>query len=373
MPATALWPRRIAEAALAAERRWDYHEALRLCQLLVARRKVKPVWSERYAANLITVGRLDEAAAILAAARRQYPWHIGLEVCCGLLAAAREDWTTAVDILARFHARDPANPVAREHLGRVLQLRALASVDSVATLAPLPVDIGRTEDATLCELLLGFESLGNDCEFGLVQRHYGAEPLGLFRWNLTTSTSLLLGLATRFDGLGDPAYLELIVDPLSKLYLVRDVRFDFEMHTFIFEGQGDTTKLFDKMCKVLSYLRDRFLDDLKTARKILVYKDLAVDQDFIQALHGALRTYGPVDLLWVMPIDGVSAKHFAGRAAGEVIEFGTGLYAGFLSRFGSADGTWDIPFDEWVALCSRMATVARRAEAERPPTPCVAR
>lgn len=32
------------------------------------------------------------------------------------------------------------------------------------------------------ELVARFESLGDNCEFGLVQRHFGAEPVGVFRF-----------------------------------------------------------------------------------------------------------------------------------------------------------------------------------------------
>ena len=34
----------------------------------------------------------------------------------------------------------------------------------------------------LNEMLLEFESLGDNCEFGLVQRHFGAEPISLLRF-----------------------------------------------------------------------------------------------------------------------------------------------------------------------------------------------
>ena len=36
------------------------------------------------------------------------------------------------------------------------------------------------------ELFLQFESLGHDCEFGFVQRHFNADPHGLLRWGKTS-------------------------------------------------------------------------------------------------------------------------------------------------------------------------------------------
>ena len=47
-------------------------------------------------------------------------------------------------------------------------------------------------------MLLRFESIGSDCEFGAVQRRYGAEPLGLLRWNDVDILSLEQALAACF-------------------------------------------------------------------------------------------------------------------------------------------------------------------------------
>src|SRR5204863_9239756 len=51
-----------------------------------------------------------------------------------------------------------------------------------------------------------FDSLGENCELALAQRHYGVElPLSLLRWAGTTYENVARGLECRFEGLGDPA------------------------------------------------------------------------------------------------------------------------------------------------------------------------
>jgi len=53
---------------------------------------------------------------------------------------------------------------------------------------PVPVDIGSilaADQMPLNELMLRFESLGQNCEFALLQRQCSAEPLGLLRFSST--------------------------------------------------------------------------------------------------------------------------------------------------------------------------------------------
>jgi hypothetical protein len=79
------------------------------------------------------------------------------------------------------------------------------------------------------EPMLGFESLGDNCEFGLVQRLCGAEPLGLFRFHATILSNLVAPLREDLQGLFDSQDLEVYGYPYDGQYACRSRRFrDFE-------------------------------------------------------------------------------------------------------------------------------------------------
>jgi len=50
------------------------------------------------------------------------------------------------------------------------------------------------------ELMYRFESLGDNCEFGLVQRRCGAEPLGLFRFASIGTEQVARALEAGLEG-----------------------------------------------------------------------------------------------------------------------------------------------------------------------------
>src|ERR1041384_3955367 len=77
----------------------------------------------------------------------------------------------------------------------------------------------------LRELMLRFESIGENCEFGLVQRRCGAEPLGLFRFASAPLPKLLAGLGARFEGLSHPDNLDVQLSQNGREYLVTDRKF----------------------------------------------------------------------------------------------------------------------------------------------------
>ena len=52
-------------------------------------------------------------------------------------------------------------------------------------------------DISVTDLMLAFESLGERCDFGAVQRHYGVEPLGLLRFAFSPLDPLIAALADR--------------------------------------------------------------------------------------------------------------------------------------------------------------------------------
>src|SRR4029077_19430059 len=83
---------------------------------------------------------------------------------------------------------------------------------------------GATDFATLPpdQLMMRFESLGENCEFGLAQRRCGAEPLGLLRFASAPLPVLLAGLRGRFEGMGDPEQIDIQVSTNRQEYLVVD-------------------------------------------------------------------------------------------------------------------------------------------------------
>ena len=71
-------------------------------------------------------------------------------------------------------------------------------------LMPAPAALPPGVATALPDLFLQFESMGHNCEFGLVQRHFGAEPLGLLRWNAISVEDVILGIEQQFEGVGNP-------------------------------------------------------------------------------------------------------------------------------------------------------------------------
>src|SRR3954454_11670711 len=78
------------------------------------------------------------------------------------------------------------------------------------------------------ELVLHFESVGDNCELGLVQRQVGAEPLGLLRFSGAPLRSLLRGLASRFHGIADPESIRIHEE--NGEFMVKLIRYDFYYH-----------------------------------------------------------------------------------------------------------------------------------------------
>ena len=114
------------------------------------------------------------------------------------------------------------------------------------------------------------------------------------------------------------------------------------------------------MCKRVAYLRDKLLADLAAAEKIFVYRSPGLDADRLEALHRALATFGPIQLLNVQPAAPTAPTTFQGRA-GEIIEVAPRRYVGFLERLGVTDmKTWDIAYDDWIAICRKCAEASAR-------------
>lgn len=200
--------------------------------------------------------------------------------------------------------------------------------------------------AALAGLMLQFESLGENCEFGLVQRANGAEPLGLFRFASAPLPLLLRALAARFVGMGEPGNLLIEVSPNGREYMVLDKRFNFRYHAWAAVDDKTPAEVLAREVRRLPFLIRKLIDDLAEGSKIFVYRSLdPMGPEDAAVLVQAIRAYGPGTLLWM---DLADADH----PPGTVIRLGDGLLKGHMDRFAPGENAHDLSLECWNTVCT---------------------
>jgi tetratricopeptide (TPR) repeat protein len=302
---------------------------------------------------LLKLGRLDEAEAMLAGARARLPNHPDLVRLSAQVAGAREDWPEALRLWDLVLAANPNDQGASRHRGAALWHMGMQAGSADANGADEAtggmVEVGRVADPAARALLMRFESLGQNCEFGLVQRRFGAEPLALLRWTFIKPMTLIRLLEARGAGMGEPKHVELRRTAWGE-HVVHDRRFGIGFHTFMTAALADPDAFLDKQAARLRWLRDKLIGDLEEAEKIFVYKpEAGTPTAHVQRILRAVRSYGSARLLCLALAD-------EGSPPGSVRDAGGGLIHGYLSVHNPVSkGRWDIPFEEWLAICRAVA------------------
>ena len=218
-------------------------------------------------------------------------------------------------------------------------------------LSELEQSVGMTPD----KFMFNFESLGDNCEFGLVQRRCGAEPLSLLRFSDTQLRILLRGFDAGFQDFGDSANIEFRLGPRAE-YRVHERRYGLVFHTFRYKGQVDEEKLISGEPARLAFLARKFVEDLSSGNKIFVCKrNRSLLEDEILPLYAALNSYGRNVLLWVVPAD-------AGHASGSVEKVMPGLLKGYIDRFAPPGNAHDLLLDAWLEVCANAYRLSRTEE-----------
>ena len=216
-----------------------------------------------------------------------------------------------------------------------------------------PDELVRRTGMPADEFMQNFESLGDNCEFGLVQRRCGAEPLGLLRFANISLDHLKLALANEFAGLGEVANLEFWLEPGRKReYAIRDTAVHLTFHTFQYEGEVDEATLLPQHAARLKFLRRELLDDLADGEKLCVFKQNApVTEPAIRELHAALARHGRNTLLWVAQAD-------PSHPPGTVERLDDGLLKGYVDRFAPYHNAHDLSFEVWLEICAAAHALA---------------
>jgi Flp pilus assembly protein TadD len=330
-----------------AERRW---------RVLADRQPDRPEAHAGVTRALLGQGSIDEAEAVARQCIERFPSHSDAYVTLARAAMARLDWQEAALRWGEVEARFPLHPAAaatRRHCedrARLIagELPLHASSGAEPPPAPAPAadwTLDRSDPQLVRAFLMQFESLGRNCEFGLVQRSFGAEPLGLLRWANTGASNLIAALSARLEGVGTPEQTELM--RLRGEYGAEDKRYKFGIHLGIKEGEAEPDRVFKTQCRRIRFLRDKLLGELDNQEKIFVYSSFKLDGDRLAALIECLDQYGPNRLLCVRGFTGsqppgsmeiLSDRVVVGYTAQEALERGS-------------DGGWKIPIDHWLSFC----------------------
>jgi hypothetical protein len=212
----------------------------------------------------------------------------------------------------------------------------------------LPIDIQAVTAADhiqLHELMLHFESLGQNCEFGLVQRKCQAEPLGLLRFSSTPLPQLLRALEEGFEGMGDADNIVVNISPNGREYMVSDKSYGFLYHAWVATGEMALEEVHRREVRRVPFLVRKLLEDLEGGEKIFVFKGMgAMADEEAFPLAMALRRYGPAMLLFVTLAD---AEH----RGGTVEMRAPGFLIGFVDRFAPGEDAYDFLLAQWVKIC----------------------
>jgi hypothetical protein len=155
-------------------------------------------------------------------------------------------------------------------------------------------------------VLQRFESLGDNCEFGFVQRANGYEDGGLLRWTISPLDKLILCLDTNFKDF----YLFENLEP-SAPDMVRDtgtgLMFHTQMHSidgrFVL-GEDARREIYTKEKSKMDHLLDKFQRRIREPGTICVYKrNSGVPDSDAKRLQQSLHKLGPSTLLVVRSTD----------------------------------------------------------------------
>ena len=210
---------------------------------------------------------------------------------------------------------------------------------------------------TARDIVLRFESIGENCELGFVQRYCGAEPLSLMRFSYGDAARMTRAVREGFAALQIPGDLRATLDGTNDEYGIYDNTYGMHYHTFRYARDVGAEDLVRAETKRLSFLTRKYLGDMSDGEKFFVHwrKERLSEQE-ITPLHEAMRAYGPAKLLWLVePSDG--------EASGTVTETRPGLMKGVIAELAKV-GSYGAPsMEAWLTVM--MAVIEHQDVAER--------
>ena len=208
--------------------------------------------------------------------------------------------------------------------------------------------------APMDHIMSMFQSLGQNCDFGLLQRYARVEPLGLLRFTGNSLNQLLTALDDGFSGVGDPANLRVVLagEAPKREFMVVERQVG-GYHTFILEGEMTEDEMRVRQARYLTFLRRKFLEDLRSGEKIWVWRETTPSSpERIAHLVDRLRRFGPNRLLWIT-VDDDTARH------GRIESISPHLIRGYAGPIAADRLNYTTPLQPWFEICEKAYRVWR--------------
>ncbi len=325
-------------------------EARQRWQDVLARFPQDPIGYAGLGSALKALGDFAAADAVFDEGTRRFPRDRNIAINQGWVPVAKADWPEALRRWNKLRDRWPDDPRVKREFSEVALQASLAAADQGTDLMPPASDAQAKPPGDRIDthtLMTCFESIGENCELGFVQRHFDTEPLGLFRWAGISYSCIIDALNSDLSGIGAHEHTVLQINPNNHEYFTEDYRYGMTLHSFIIEGSSDAADVKDRLCRRTSYLRDKLIRDLQSDDKVFVFNAAAplTDAELLR-LHAALCRYATASLLHVAPHPDLPP--------GSVATVSERLWRGSLGQTGFNGRIWDIEFDSWLTICQTV-------------------
>ena len=231
-------------------------------------------------------------------------------------------------------------------------------MDTISDAGSLQDVDNRPQAAAPANLLLNFESLGNNCEFGIVQRHYGLDPPGLFRnVGFLSADQMINTIEGGLDGMFDDGRFAFTLPPDWPDWRLECGVYGFAFHTSvpasIERGSAEWIDRERKTVAAFRLMKRKFIEDLFGGEKIFVFRFIEdVPLESIVRMQHAIRKYGSGWLLYVKPNPAESL--------GWVERVDDGLIIGSLPRLSNEDPP-QIDFANWEVIAQASLAIVEAA------------
>jgi hypothetical protein len=225
-----------------------------------------------------------------------------------------------------------------------------------ATPDMLPAVIEQAIGMGVADMLKQFESLGENCEFGIVQRKLGVEVLGLLRFGYVPLESLLVALDDDFQAALQLSEISVRVhrETQNPEYILEIPRYRFRLHTFVSPDETPESVVLEREAVKLGYLRRRFYAGLQAGRKIYLLKH---EQPLVlaeaMAVFLKLNRYGQNRMIYV-----TAAQE--GRRSGSVDLIAPGLMRAHMGVFAPSDAVDSVKPADWLRIAANAVLLDRQ-------------